>query len=229
MFALSHQCPKCNFTFEVNHKTSFDTSDMEDLIQGVYCIVTCSRCNQKLNTRPPMFYHDEKHKLYCHMGWNGFNFGVSAPKDIQQFLESRYDLKNYSLRECMDYNEFLEKIRIFAAGFDDIAMEYVKYVTRKEAGDGSDNNELWFLKEEHNTLHFHRWNEEGERLKNWTQHPSLYDLAKKTIQQMKDDGTFIAPTGFVRVNEYMWRVFRNKYFEAKKTLKMEACTNSNMF
>ena len=99
-------------------------------------------------------------------------------------------------------------------------MEYVKYVTRQGAGNGSDGNELRFFRKEKETLYFQRWNDKGEKLKDWLQHFSVYTLAEKTIQQMKNEGAFVESQGFIRVTEDMWQVFRNPYFEQTKLLKL---------
>lgn len=119
-------CPKCGDTSSHKVFTSVNvTTDPQfkkEVLSGELLMFTCEECGYKGSLAYPLLYNDMKKK-----------FMVYFIPEIDRFqledreLEEDYrNLKGITKRITADFNSFKEKVFIFDAGLDDMAVELTK-------------------------------------------------------------------------------------------------------
>ena len=131
-------CSSCGLTFEKEIFDLINVSDnpelKEKVISGEVFISECPHCGRKTVISSPLVYLDPKEMLLVVLSDNALSID---------------DTQGYTARLVTKAGELIEKVKIFDAGLDDIAIEMCKYVTRQELGkevslkflrmDGADN------------------------------------------------------------------------------------------
>ena len=99
-------CPKCSKNIKIKMLEQIDESKFKDVISRKIFKFKCSYCkNEVIIDYPTTFI--------------GENFEVCYK------LTKKKGNKTY-LRECYDFDDFKEKILIFSANLNDIAIEFIK-------------------------------------------------------------------------------------------------------
>jgi len=138
----NHSCP---VTVYDSINVGKDPSLKEKVIDGELFTWTCPECGKINLIRYHSLYHDPQQKL---MLWITDDIEVLTPT-TEALVAQNPELKDYTCRFVSDPGSLIEKIKIFEAGLDDIAMEICKFVTLQELGkdvslkffkmDGADN------------------------------------------------------------------------------------------
>lgn len=104
-------CPKCSKNIKTKMLEQIDESKFKDVISRKIFKFKCSYCkNEVIIDYPTTFI--------------GENFEVCYK------LTKKKGNKTY-LRECYDFDDFKEKILIFSANLNDIAIEFIKDYLRR--------------------------------------------------------------------------------------------------
>ncbi len=104
-------CPKCNKNIKIKMLEQIDKSKFKDVISRKIFKFKCVYCkNEVIIDYPTIFIGD--------------NFEVCYK------MTKKKNNKTY-LRVCNDFDDFKEKILIFSANLDDIAIEFVKDYLRR--------------------------------------------------------------------------------------------------
>lgn len=121
---ISFTCPECGRSAvfkrysSVNAATDPDLRD--ELRTGRLFVRKCPGCGHKDIDNSPFLYTDPELKLIL---------ALSKEK-----LNSDGEIPGYTARQVTTVGELVEKLKIFEAGLDDIAVEMCKYVTVQELG-----------------------------------------------------------------------------------------------
>ena len=116
----------------------------ERLLGGGLFVRECPQCGAKNLVRFPLLYHDPAEKV---MIW--LSDGSADTEARMQAAVNGEDFAGYTGRIVDTPGQVIEKVKIFDAGLDDLALEMAKFVTRQELGkdvdllffslDGADN------------------------------------------------------------------------------------------
>ena len=131
-------CPKCGREFAAPELRTLDVSKdpslKESVKDGSLFLCRCPHCGTSSLAPEPVLYHDPSAQLLIAY--------TSAPLSSE-------GLEGYTCRLVSSIGELIEKVKIFDAGLDDIALEMAKFITRQELGkdvdllffslDGADN------------------------------------------------------------------------------------------
>ena len=124
-------CGKCGAAGRVDIFDSInvgaDPSLKERVRSGELFTWTCPSCGKVNLLRYPTLYHDPSARL---MIW--LTDDEESLKDRVDLLFASPELSGYTGRFVKDAGSLIEKINIFDAGLDDVAMEICKYVTLQE-------------------------------------------------------------------------------------------------
>lgn len=114
-------CSKCGAEFSAPDFRSInvarDPSLKERVKDGSLFVVKCPSCGTAALIPEPVLYHDPAQQLLIAYTTAGL---------------SSEGLEGYTCRLVGSIGEFIEKVKIFDAGLDDIALELLKYVTAQE-------------------------------------------------------------------------------------------------
>ena len=125
-------CPKCGREFAAPELRTLDVSKdpslKESVKDGSLFVCRCPHCGTSSLAPEPVLYHDPSAQLLIAY--------TSAPLSSE-------GLEGYTCRLVSSVGELIEKVKIFDAGLDDIALELCKYVTAQEL---KKNVSLKFLK-----------------------------------------------------------------------------------
>jgi hypothetical protein len=127
------KCPNCGHD---NHVASYDSINSHDrqlrerLVTGALWSWRCVKCAKDTVTIYPVLYHDMR--APCMIYYLDRRI-TEDPRVIEKMVPGadqltalrRFNL-NYRFRLCRSLDDFIEKIRIFDAGLDDRAVEYLK-------------------------------------------------------------------------------------------------------
>ena len=103
-----------------------------EVLDGRLFVWECPQCGTLNLLRYKTLYHDPDARL---MVW--LTLGDDALEaQIQAGSAHLEDLEGYTLRLVRESGDLIEKVKIFEAGLDDIAIEMCKYVTAREMGLG---------------------------------------------------------------------------------------------
>ena len=97
-------------------------------MSGELFVSECPHCGHIQLLKYNMLYHDPQERL------------IVCLSDVHFFSDG---MEGYTCRMVSDIGELIEKVKIFDAGLDDVAVELCKFVTAKELGKDVD---LKFLK-----------------------------------------------------------------------------------
>jgi hypothetical protein len=125
------RCPRCDaespFTLWRSLNVTLNPEEKQSLIAGELLRFTCPECGATTQVVYPMLYHDMKQKLMIWMTPDDGSGAAAAP-DERQELPNEGVLAGYRARSVRSVNELLEKIVIFDAQLDDVALEMVKII-----------------------------------------------------------------------------------------------------
>lgn len=114
-------CSKCGAAFSSGQAGSVDvagkTSLKEKIKDGTFFLHACPHCGAVSLCDEPFIYHDSANNLLLVLS----TASMSSP-----------GLEGYTCRLVGSVGELIEKINIFDAGLDDIAIEICKFVTAQE-------------------------------------------------------------------------------------------------
>jgi len=138
-----NQCPHCKHDNQVETYetiTSHDRQLREKLVSGALWSWRCAICAKNTVSLYPVLYHDMR--AWC-MIYYLDRRTTEDPRIIERMVPASDQLTalrrfnaNYRFRLCRSLDDFIEKIRIFEAGLDDRAVEYVKLRNRTRAENG---------------------------------------------------------------------------------------------
>ena len=129
-------CRQCGLKHSVRLFESINVMQTPELksevLDGRAFMWACPQCGTLNLLRYKTLYHDPEARL---MLW--LTLGDEAlDAQIQAGSAHLEDLEGYTLRLVREPGDLLEKVKIFEAGLDDIAIEMCKYVTAREMGLG---------------------------------------------------------------------------------------------
>lgn len=114
-------CSKCGASFSSGQSGSVDVgkspSLKEKIKDGTFFLHACPRCGAVSLCDEPFIYHDSANGLLLVLS--------SAPM-------SSPGMEGYTCRLVGSVGELIEKVNIFDAGLDDMAIEICKFVTLQE-------------------------------------------------------------------------------------------------
>ena len=125
-------CSKCGEKSEITVYRSINISENPELKEkirnGSLFIWECPHCRQANLAKYESLYHDPEGKI---MIWL-MPSGDLSETQMQAISNHTKAMGKYRLRLVKDVGELMEKILIFDAGLDDMAIEMCKYVTKME-------------------------------------------------------------------------------------------------
>ncbi|MCH5172753.1 MAG: CpXC domain-containing protein [Bacteroidales bacterium] len=138
-------CSSCGKGYEADVYRHIDAQDdpqmKEAVMNGSVFVRECPLCGCRELIKTPVIYRDS-HLLLC----------------LSEYKIEAEGLDGLSGRRVCDVGSFIEKVKIFDAGLDDIAVELCKFVTRQEIGkdaelkflrtDGADNDIIFTYPED---------------------------------------------------------------------------------
>ncbi len=150
IYTAAH-CSKCGKTEEICTYPNINTQSNPDLKakvkDGSIFLWSCPECGQVNLTPYQTLYHDPEEKIMIWLTPKNMpqverTLAESHIQAISKQLEEDKELlSGYTLRRVEEAGELIEKVNIFDAGLDDIAVEMCKYITKMEmAGKESDQN-----------------------------------------------------------------------------------------
>ena len=135
-------CSHCGKEHDIQTYPNINVKESPELKarikDGTLFLWTCPDCGQ-VNLAPyQTLYHDPDEKVMIWLTPNSMSFSERALVDshIQaiagQLAEDKSGelLRGYALRRVKEAGELIEKVNIFDAGLDEIAMEMCKYITK---------------------------------------------------------------------------------------------------
>lgn len=131
---------KCMFCSESNKVRVYDSINAcsspelkSALLDGSLFAQICPHCGRMNLLRFKLLYHDPALKLMFWLTLGEEELELQARK----MFASVPELSDYVTRFVDEPGELIEKVKIFDAGMDDVAMEMCKYVTRMELAEKS--------------------------------------------------------------------------------------------
>jgi len=114
-------CKKCGQEFQAQELRSINVAKnpslKEQVKDGSLFMVRCPHCGESYLAGEPILYHDpDQHLLIAY---------TNAPL-------SSDGLEGYTCRMVSSIGDLIEKVKVFDAGLDDIALELCKFVTAQE-------------------------------------------------------------------------------------------------
>ena len=168
-------CPKCGQTEEITVYRSINTADdpslKEKVRNGSLFLWKCPHCGTVNLARYETLYHDPEKKLMLWMVPDG----KISEAQMQAITNHTKAMGGYTLRLVRDMGELMEKVLIFDAGLDDLAVELCKWVTAREMASAGDKGASWKTDGEVEgksegegaaelpVLHFYMIEEEGDK------------------------------------------------------------------
>lgn len=117
------RCNSCGEGFKVDIQTFVDIDAdpfaKEAVISGEFFLKECPHCGKKQLVKYPLIYVDRKQQL------------LFCLSDTALKID---DMAGFTGRLVPDAGTLIEKIKIFDAGLDDIAVEMCKFITVQELG-----------------------------------------------------------------------------------------------
>lgn len=120
------ECPKCGkkspFTVWNSVNVTLDPSVKQDVLSGKIFLFHCPHCHTETYVLYSLLYHDPDHSF---MVWFVPDSGETEA-DLPPGMTEMYTGQGYRFRLASRMPDFVEKILIFEAGLNDIAVEAVK-------------------------------------------------------------------------------------------------------
>lgn len=127
-------CARCGSTIHKELPASVNVRVAPEkkaaILGGELFLAECPVCGNRQLLNFPFLYHDPDSRL---MIWLGAD--ESTRSRATDVLSATPEMEDYRIRLVDSPGELIEKIKIFDAGLDDIAIELCKYVTSREAGE----------------------------------------------------------------------------------------------
>ena len=125
-------CSRCGESTDVPVYSSMNVEEMPELkakvLDGSAFVWQCPHCGTLNLIQYQTLYHDPSEKM---MVWL-----TRGSEELEEQVRAAYSklegLDEYTMRFVDDAGSLIEKIKIFDAGLDDLAMEMTKYVTKLE-------------------------------------------------------------------------------------------------
>lgn len=135
MSEIKSVCRACGTENTVTAYSSVNVKEQPELkgalLDGSAFMWTCPHCGTRNLIQCQTLYHDPEERI---MVWL-----TLGSKELEEKINEAYSrlegLEEYVMRFVDDAGSFIEKIKIFDAGLDDMAMEMTKYVTKMELCD----------------------------------------------------------------------------------------------
>ena len=125
-------CSRCGERSKITVYKSMNVAEnpelKEKLRDGSLFIWECPHCHQANLARYETLYHDPEKKI---MIWL-MPAGELPESQMKAIANHTRAMGDYRLRMVKDVGELMEKILVFDAGLDDLAVEMCKYVTKME-------------------------------------------------------------------------------------------------
>lgn len=86
---------------------------------------TCTHCGHQVIIDYPTLYVDEENKVIIR--YLPSNHDESSTSPSESLLTDEIDMSKYEYRVVTNLEDFIEKVQIFSEGFDDRAIEVMKY------------------------------------------------------------------------------------------------------
>lgn len=102
----------------------------EEVSSGRVFLWNCPVCGTPNLARYPFLYHDPDLRLLIWMS----DGDRSVEEQMDRTVRGEEGLKDYTARMVDTPGDLIEKIMIFEAGLDDVAMEMCKYIVRGDIG-----------------------------------------------------------------------------------------------
>lgn len=126
-------CSRCGKAFRTEGVPLINTEGSpelkEKLLSGELFLRECPHCGARNLARWPLLYHDPAEKV---MVW--LSDGSADTEARMKAAVAGEDFAGYNGRIVDTPGALLEKVKIFDAGLDDIALEMAKFITRQELG-----------------------------------------------------------------------------------------------
>ncbi len=126
-------CNRCGKAFPVDAVQVVNTAQTPELkgslLDGSLFVRECPHCGARMLAKFPLLYHDPSEKV---MVW--LSDGSADTETRMQAAVSGDDFAGYTGRIVDTPGQMIEKVKIFDAGLDDLALEMAKFVTRQELG-----------------------------------------------------------------------------------------------
>ena len=126
-------CNRCGKAFPVDGVPLINTEGApelkEKLLSGELFLRECPHCGARNLAKWPLLYHDPSEKV---MIW--LSDGSADTEARMKAAVAGEEFEGYSGRIVDTPGALLEKVKIFDAGLDDIALEMAKFITRQELG-----------------------------------------------------------------------------------------------
>jgi hypothetical protein len=123
------ECPSCRasspFTVWRSLNVTLDPDKKQPLLDGELFLFTCPSCSEKTRIIYPILYHDMQHKLMIWLVPTDESGETHEPPD-EGFNVAKFAELGYRLRAARSANELVEKVLIFEAQLDDVAVEITK-------------------------------------------------------------------------------------------------------
>lgn len=117
------RCSKCGLEHEVTLYPSINVQDYPELKEkvksGEIFVSECPHCGHKDLLKYNVLYHDPSERVIVCLTDVDFNSD---------------GMEGYVCRKVGDVGSFIEKVKIFDAGLDDVVIEMCKFVTKQELG-----------------------------------------------------------------------------------------------
>ncbi len=131
-YTVKARCAKCGKVSEIQAQRSVNVQEnpelKEDVCSGRIFVWNCADCGTPNLAKWPFLYHDPEHRL---MIW----LSDGKPETERQMaaaIEAEEGMEGYTTRIVDTPGDLIEKISIFDAGLDDVAVELCKFVTCQE-------------------------------------------------------------------------------------------------
>lgn len=154
------KCPKCGQMHSttvwnsINSKTDPDLK--KEILERKINIFTCPDCEQTALMPTQLLYTDEEKKLMiyfapCMTREEKMTIFAQACENTKEVLKT---IDGYNLRFVTTYNELMEKILIFDAGFNDKAVEFLKLMILLQEPEKAENRIAMYGKTENDYIEF---------------------------------------------------------------------------
>ena len=121
---ISFTCPECGESSAFKRYSGVNATEdpelRDEVRTGRLFVRECPKCGHKGIETSPFLYTDPELRVIL---------ALSKEK-----LNASGEIPGYTARQVSTVGELIEKLKIFEAGLDDIAIEMCKYVTSRELG-----------------------------------------------------------------------------------------------
>ncbi|HEM4322435.1 TPA: CpXC domain-containing protein [Streptococcus suis] len=126
--SITCQCCGVESTFEKVDRIDANKTPMfiDSIIDWELFKFNCKECSHQVMIEYPTIYHDKENKIIIQ--FSPLNDNAVLTSQIASLLLEGLDINNYQIRVVSELEDFVEKVQIFSQGFDDRAIELMKYL-----------------------------------------------------------------------------------------------------